>query len=154
MVEFSTVDLGRQYPGKIDDFARARNSFLENLPDNHYVLFVDSDEEAPLMLLDHIKRLEPEHPYYWVRRIELSNDNYFAGCNPNFKPALVSSRVRFTNRIHEKIVPKNPHGIIQIPIIHNHRGTRQYDGISRLRAGRLGHYWQGAKKMVEVARGR
>lgn len=141
------VDLRRDYPGHISDFADARNTFLKNLPDQEYVLFVDSDEEAPKMLLDYLEGLKPQFPYYWVRRVELVNNRYVPVFNPNFNGKLCSNKVRFVGRIHEIIVPREPHGVIDIPIIHNHTGQASYSGgaQSRLKLGLL--------KVREVVRG-
>jgi len=46
-LKFRIIDLGRDYPGHITDFADARNSFVKDLRDDEYLLFVDKDEEAP-----------------------------------------------------------------------------------------------------------
>ena len=46
-LKFRVIDLGRDYPGHITDFADARNSFVKDLRDDEYLLFVDKDEEAP-----------------------------------------------------------------------------------------------------------
>jgi hypothetical protein len=81
-LKFTIVDLGRDYPGNISDFAEARNSFVKNLLYEEYESFVDSDEEAPKMLLDYIGRLKPQFPYYWVRRIELANNKYVPSSQP------------------------------------------------------------------------
>lgn len=146
-MKFTVVDLRRDYPGHISDFADARNTFLKNLPDQEYVLFVDSDEEAPKMLLDYLEGLKPQFPYYWVRRVELVNNRYVPVFNPNFNGKLCSNKVRFVGRIHEIIVPREPHGVIDIPIIHNHTGQASYSGgaQSRLKLGLL--------KVREVVRG-
>ena len=127
-MKFRVIDLGRDYPGHITDFADARNSFVKDLPDDEYLLFVDSDEEAPKMLLDYIGRLKPQFPYYWVRRIELVNNKYVPVFNPNYNGKLCSNRVRFIGRVHEMIIPREPHGVIDIPIIHNHTDPASYTG--------------------------
>ena len=146
-LKFTVVDLGRDYPGRISDFADARNSFIKNLPDREYVLFVDSDEEAPKMLLDYVGTLKPQFPYYWVRRIELVNNKYVPVFNPNYNGKLCSNKVRFIGRVHEIITPREPHGVIDIPIIHNHSGPASYSGgaQSMLKLGLL--------KVREVVRG-
>ncbi|HZY47658.1 MAG TPA: hypothetical protein VFE96_07675 [Candidatus Bathyarchaeia archaeon] len=99
------------------------------------ILFVDSDEEAPKMLLDYVGRLRPQFPYYWVRRVGLVNNKYVPISNPNFNGKLCSNRVRFIGRVNEIIVPREPHGVINIPIIHRHAGPAPYSsgGQSRLR---------------------
>jgi hypothetical protein len=38
----------QDYPGRIT----ARNSFVKDLPDEKYLMFVNSDKEAPKMLLN------------------------------------------------------------------------------------------------------
>ena len=146
-MKFRVIDLGRDYPGHITDFADARNSFVKDLLDDEYLLFVDSDEEAPKMLLDYIGRLKPQFPYYWVRRIELVNNKYVPVFNPNYNGKLCSNRVRFIGKVHEMIIPREPHGVIDIPIIHNHTGQASYTGgaQSGLKLGLL--------KVREVVRG-
>jgi len=146
-LKFRVIDLGRDYPGHITDFADARNSFVKDLLDDEYLLFVDSDEEAPKMLLDYIGKLKPQFPYYWVRRIELVNNKYVPVFNPNYNGRLCSNRVRFIGRVHEMIIPREPHGVIDIPIIHNHTGPASYRGgaQSGLKLGLL--------KVREVVRG-
>jgi hypothetical protein len=146
-LKFTVVDLGRDYPGRISDFADARNSFIKDLPNGEYVLFVDSDEEAPKMLLDYIGSLTPQFPYYWVRRIELVNNKYVPVFNPNYNGKLCSNKIRFIGRVHEMITPREPHGVIDIPIIHNHSGPASYSGSaqSMIKLGLL--------KVREVVRG-
>ena len=148
-MEYRIVNLGTDYPGGIEDFAEARNSFLHD----GWVLFIDHDEEAPQQLLRVLDQLDPKEPYYWVRRVNLLNGRYVPGWNPDFKPALVSSRVRFFGRVHERVKPKNPHGLIDIPIIHNHNGPQAYRNYwyQDLPFYRL---WLASKKVMEVARGR
>ena len=152
MVEFQVLDLGRDYHGKITDFASARNHLLLNAA-TEWVLFVDSDEEAPQMLLEYVKRLKPQYPYYWVRRANLFDGIWQPLWNPEFAPRLVSKKVRFHGRVHERVVPKNPHGIIDIPLIHNHHGPSTYQETLR---HKLPFYRLilTAKKVSEVARGR
>lgn len=144
------MKLGKDYEGKIDDFAKARNSFLLFYD---WVLFVDDDEEASDMLLSYIDRLTPSFPYYWIRRINLNNGRYREGWNPDFAPRLVSSKVRFEGRVHEKVTPKDPHGIIDFPIIHNHIGRSSYRNYwyQDLPPYRV---WIGVKKAIEVVRDR
>ena len=148
-MEYRIVDLGKDYPGRIDDFAKARNSFLHD----GWVLFIDSDEEVPRGLLRVLDQLDPKEPYYWIRRVNLYKGRYVPGWNPDFKPALVSSRVSFFGRIHERVTPKDPHGTIDIPLIHNHNGPWAYRNYwyQNLPFYRL---WLASKKIVEVARGR
>lgn len=150
-MDYHIIDLGQDYPGKIDDFARARNSFLGN----GWVLFLDSDEEAPQKLLSYLDGLDPKDtPYYWIRRVNLYRGRYMPAWNPDFKAALVSNRVRFRGRVHERVNPKSPHGLIDIPIIHNHNGVdgnyrnKWYQDLPFYRV------WLASKKVVEVARGR
>lgn len=150
-MDFETVDLGRDYPGRIDDFAKARNYFLERYD---WVLFLAEDEEASKMLLDYIRRLNPHYPYYWIRRLNLMRGRYVPAWNPEYSPQLVSSKVKFYGRVHEHVKPRKPHGTIDFPIIHNQPNT---DASYR-------NYWYqntawyqwylGAKKVVEVVRGR
>ena len=149
-VLFKIVRLGTDYPGKIDDFSSARNSFLET---NEWVLFVDDDEEPTEMLLNRINELQPKFPYYWIRRINLHNGRYREAWNPDFAPRLVSNRVRFIGRVHEKVVPKDPHGIIDFPLIHNHLGSFEYKNYwyQDLPVYRV---WIGIKKALEVVRDR
>jgi hypothetical protein len=142
--------LGRDFPDKITDFAEARNSFLEN---NDWVLFLDSDEEVTPSFKSFLDQLEPSQPYYWVRRVNLYNGHYRPSWNPDFKPALVSSKIRFVGSPHERVTPKNPHGLIDIPIIHNHTGSDSYKN-SWPKDTRPWQLWLGMKKAVEVARGR
>ena len=144
------MNLGTDYPGKIEYFADARNSFLSK---HEWVLFVDNDEEASEMLLKYLSQLEPNYPYYWIRRIKLHNGRYREAFNPDFAPRLVSNRVKFVGRVHEKVVPKDPHGIIDLPIIHNHLGSFSYKNYwyQDLPGYRV---WLGVKKAIEVIRDR
>jgi hypothetical protein len=144
------VRLGSDYPGKIDDFAKARNSFLS---ENQWVLFIDDDEEASQMLLRSISQMEPKFPYYWIRRVNLHNGRYREAWNPDFAPRLVSNRVKFVGRVHEKITPRNPHGIIDLPIIHNHLGPSTYKNYWYQDLP-LYRVWTGVKKAIEVVRDR
>jgi hypothetical protein len=142
--------LGTDYDGKIEDFAAARNYFLSKY---EWVLFIDSDEEASQMLLNYLSQLEPKFPYYWIRRIVLHNGRYREAWNPDFAPRLVSNRVNFVGRVHEKVTPKDPHGIIDLPIIHNHvsRSTYKSYWYQELPVYRV---WMGIKKAIEVVRDR
>ena len=142
--------LGRDYKGKISSFAEARNYFLSKYD---WVLFVDNDEEASAMLINYLHSLEPKYPSYWIRRINLWNGRYNALLNPEYSARLVSSRVRYVGAVHERVVPKDPHGIIDFPIIHNHIGSSSYRNYwyQNLPVYR---FWLGAKKMMEVVRGR
>ncbi len=150
-MKYKVVCLGRDYEGRFTDFSEAKNSFIENLPDNEYVLFVDSDEEAPQILLRYLDRLKPLYPYYWVRKVELHNNRYIPQFNPHFDSRLISNRVRFFGRVNERAKPKNPHGVIDIPIVHNHIGPQKWTGHSYQYLPYY-RYWMGIKKMVEVVR--
>jgi hypothetical protein len=101
------------------------------------------------MLSNYLSQLEPRFPYYWIRRFNLYNGRYRAGWNPDFAPRLVSSRVRVVGRVHEKVSPKDPHGTIDFPIIHNHVGAITYKNFwyQELPVYRLG---LGIKKAIEV----
>lgn len=120
---------------------------------HEWVLFVDDDEEACDMLLDYLNQVDPKFPYYWIRRINLANGRYRALWNPEYSPRLVSNRVKFVGDVHERVVPKEPHGIIDFPIIHNHRGGFAYRNYwyQDLPMYRL---WLGVKKAIEVVRDR
>ncbi len=144
------MNLGKDYQGKIDDFAAARNYFLSK---HDWVLFVDDDEEASGMLLKYITDLTPEYPYYWIRRVNLHDGKYREAWNPDFAPRLVSSKVKFVGRVHERIVPRDPHGIIDFPIIHNHRGPYAYKNYW-YQDHPLYRVWLGVKKGIEVIRDR
>jgi hypothetical protein len=150
-LEYKIVKIGRDYDAKIDDFAEARNSFLSRYD---WVLFVDDDEEASDMLLSYLDQLIPSFPYYWIRRINLHDGRYRGAWNPDFAPRLVSNKVRFEGRVHERIVPKDPHGIIDFPIIHNHIG--RFDTYKNYWYQDLPLYrvWIAVKKAIEVIRDR
>ena len=122
-MKFRIVDLGRDFPGKITDFAKARNTFLEGLLDNEYVLFVEPDEEVPKMLLDYIASLKPQYPYYNIRRINLLDNRFVPLWNPGFVAKLCSNKVRFVRGVHEIAMPRTPCGWIDIPTIHNQLST-------------------------------
>ncbi|OLD02416.1 MAG: hypothetical protein AUJ07_08770 [Crenarchaeota archaeon 13_1_40CM_3_53_5] len=116
-------------------------------------MFIDDDEEAPKMLFDYLKGMKPRYPYYWIRRVNLWNGRYVPVLNPDYEPRLVSSSVRFHGWVHERVVPRKPHGWIDIPIIHNHVGPPQYRyfWFQDLPVYR---FWLASKKLIEVARGR
>jgi len=149
-VKFGVVRLGTDYPGKIEDFASARNSFLSKY---EWVLFIDNDEEASDMLLNYLGHLEPNYPYYWIRRINLHNGRYREAWNPDFAPRLVSNRVKFVGRVHERITPKDPHGIIDFPILHNHVGPSTYKNYW-YQDHPIYRVWMAIKKGMEVIRDR
>jgi len=117
------------------------------------VFFIDNDEEASGMLLNYLDKLEPKYPYYWIRRLNLWNGRYRALWNPEYSARLVSNKVKYVGDIHERIVPKDPHGIIDFPIIHNHIGPSSYRNYwyQNLPVYRV---WLGVKKMMEVVRDR
>jgi hypothetical protein len=144
------VNLKTDLKGNIDDFAAARNYFLSKY---QWVLFVDNDEEACDMLLNYLDELVPRFPYYWVRRFNLWNGRYRGLWNPDFAPRLVSNKVKFAGRVHEHVVPKEPHGIIDFPIIHNHQGPSTYKNYW-YQDHPMYLMWMGVKKAIEVARGR
>lgn len=143
---YQVVDLGRDFKGRISDFAEARNSFLRMLPDNHYVLYKDSDVEAPQMLLDYISLLDPKFPWYDVRQVNLIDDRYQPLQNPFYTGVLVSNTCRWKGKVHEKVYPRDPHGRIDIPLIHNHKGPTLYNGGSPPRV------LLAAKKLWEITR--
>jgi hypothetical protein len=105
------------------------------------------------MLLDYLDRLQPRYPYYWIRRLNLWNGKYRAAWNPEYVARLVSNQVRFVGRVHETVVPKHPHGVIDFPLIHNHIGPSGYKNYwyQNLPVYR---FWLGVKKAVEVMRDR
>ena len=151
---FHTVSLGRDYPGKITDFAEARNSFLENLPDNEWVLFLDDDCEAPRMLLDRLSRFQPpkDARYYSIRTVNLTNGSYNPAHNPFFWRCLVSNKARFYGRLHER-VKGSPTGLIDIPVIHNHIAGTTYQGTpfwQRNKTMPLWNLWLSGKKVKDV----
>jgi len=142
--------LGRDYNGKITSFADARNYFVSKYD---WVFFLDNDEEASDMLVNYLDELEPRYPYYWIRRLNLWNGRYHALLNPEYSARLVSNKVKYVGGIHERVVPKDPHGIIDFPIIHNHIGQSNYSNYwyQKLPVYRV---WLGVKKMMEVVRDR
>jgi hypothetical protein len=121
---YHVVDLGRDYHGKIYDFADARNSFLDHLPDNEYVLYKDSDVEITKMLERHLQWLQPKFPWYDIRQINYANGRFMQLGNPFFTGVLASNKVRWRskNGVKERLYPRNPHGVIDLPLIHNHIG--------------------------------
>lgn len=127
-MKFKIVDLGRDWKGPqpIPNLSEARNTFLSGLKDDEYVLFIDSDEEAPKILLDYISRLKPQYPYYAIRRMELQNNRFIPRFNPFFKGCLLSNKVKYAGHPHELVYPRKPVGWIDIPIIHNHIGKSSY----------------------------
>src|SRR6267143_955479 len=149
-MQYKTISLGKDYAGKIENFAEARNYFLSKYD---WVLFLDDDEEASGMLLDYLSRLEPRFPYYWIRRTNLHNGRYRSIWNPELATRLVSNKVRYVGRVHERVVPQDPHGVIDFPIIHNHLGPSTYKNywFQDLPVYR---FWLGAKKAIEVVRDR
>jgi hypothetical protein len=149
-IEFKIVRLGTDYHGRIDDFSIARNSFLSS---NEWVLFIDNDEEPTQMLLTYLNQLEPTFPYYWIRRINLHNGRYREAWNPDYAPRLLSNRVKFVGRVHEKVVPKDPHGIIDFPIIHNHLGEFGYEN-HWYQDHPLYILWTAVKKALQVIKDR
>src|SRR6266849_5479882 len=104
-LNYKIISLGRDYPGKITDFAEARNSFLEKLPDDQWILFIDDDAEASKMLLSFLDHFKPPRNacYYSIRTINLVNNQYQPLFNPFFWRVLVSNKARYTGKIHEKI---------------------------------------------------
>ena len=116
----------RDLPYKILSFAEERNKVLDSLEDQEYVLWKSEDEELTSMLLQYIERLPPQQPYYAIRRINLYDGKYKEAANPDYSPHLVSNRVRYSGAVHEQVQPRNPHGRIDFPIIHNHVGMWKY----------------------------
>ena len=158
-MKYQTIRLGRDYPGKIENFAEARNSFLERKsvedPLLKWVLFLDDDEEVTQGFLNYLTMLPPPSVhYFWVRRVNLYRGRYMPAWNPDYKAALVSNRTRFIGRVHERIPRSEPHGVIDLPIIHNHNGQ---DGRYRnywYQDLPLYRLWLATKKIIEVGRGR
>ena len=112
---------------KIDDFSKVRNSFIETLNDEEYVLFIDSDEEAPKILLDMCRRIPYTGiPYFRVRRVNLRDWKWYASGNPGYNDRFVSNKVRFYGKVHESVRPRRPYAVIDAPIIHNHVGQWRY----------------------------
>ena len=152
-MNFQIVSLGRDYNGKITDFAEARNSFLKDLRDGEWILFLDDDSEAPQMLLERLRNFQPPENarYYSIRTVNLADDRYNPLHNPFFWRVLVSNKVRYTGRLHERIKGE-PSGLIDIPIIHNHR-SQNYQGNSfwnRNMHRPLWNFWLGGKKLKDI----
>ena len=147
-MKYKIVDLGWDYAGKIDDFAKARNFFLLDLPDDEYVLYLDSDVEASDLLLEHVRQLRPEYPWYDIRQINYLNGHYQQLGNPFFTGVLASNRVRWRskNGVKEKLYPRNPHGRIDLPLIHNHVGPTTHWEVNPPRP------ILAAKKIYEIVR--
>ena len=147
-MDFEIVDLGRDYPGKISDFAEARNSFLDKLEDGQYILYKDTDVEAPNMLLQHILKLPGIYPWYDIRQINLVNGHFSQVGNPFFTGVLASNRVRWRaiNGVKEKLFPREPHVRIDIPLIHNHVGPTTHWEVAPPRP------LLAAKKVYEILR--
>src|SRR5262249_3993285 len=105
------------------------------------------------MLLRYAEHLEPRYPYYWVRRLNLLNGTYQPVWNPEYSGRLVSNKVRYAGAVHERVVPRDPHGIIDFPIIHNHIGASTYANFwyQNLPVYRI---FLAGKKAMEVVRGR
>lgn len=123
------IDIGKEMgQQKIDDFSVVRNRFIETLNDEDYVLFIDSDEEAPRLLLEMCKKVAyTGTPYYKIRRVNLRDWRWSALGNPNFSDRLVSNKVRFHGKVHEAVRPRRPFGVIHTPILHNHTGAARYE---------------------------
>ena len=129
MVRFSVIDIGKEVGSKkIEDFSTVRNSFVETLNDEEYILFIDSDEEAPKLLLEMCRKIVySEIPYFRVRRVNLRDWRWYSLGNPDFSDRLVSNKVRFHGKVHEAVRPRRPFGVIHTPIIHNHLGPDRYE---------------------------
>ena len=147
-LQYSIVRLGRDYEGRITDFAEARNSFIEKLKDGEYILFLDDDVEASKLLLDYLDKLEPKYDWYDVRQINLRNNKYSPLENPFFTGILTNNKARYRGRVHERLYPQWPHGYIDLPVIHNHVGAEKY--VQKHPIG-----WRPlllVKKLIEIAR--
>jgi len=154
-MNFRIISLGRDYPGKITDFAEARNSFLEQLPDDEWILFLDDDVEAPLMLLNRLHRFQPpaNARYYSIRTINLTDDRYNPAHNPFFWRCLVSNKARYFGKVHERIKGQ-PDGLFDIPVIHNHNTGPTYSHDNpfwtRNMNNKLWNLWLSGKKVKDV----
>ena len=154
-MKYKIVSLGRDYPGKITDFAEARNSFIRELKDDEWILFLDDDAEAPQMLLDRLKSFQPPKNarYYSIRTINLTNGMYAPEQNPFFWRVLVSNKVHYFGRLHESIKGQ-PSGLIDIPIIHNQSYQEKKYGFGtfwqRNKGRRLWTLWLAGKKVKDV----
>lgn len=151
-MKYRVIDLARDYPSRITDWAKARNSFLDQLGPQDWILWKAEDEELTFSLTQYLSQLKPEYPYYAIRRINLIHGKYQEWANPDLSPQLVSNRVRYVGRVHEHPVPRKPYGVIDYPIIHNQNGIRPYDsGWKATTAYRPFHAF---KKGLDVIRGR
>ncbi len=128
MVRFTVIDIGKEMGSKkIDDFSLVRNGFIDSLNDEEYILFIDSDEEAPKLLLEQCEAIRYSGiPYFRVRRVNLRDWKWSAGGNPGRVDRLVSNKVRFHGKVHETVRPRTPFAVIDTPIIHNHVGPWRY----------------------------
>jgi len=153
-MNFRIVSLGRDYPGKIEDFAEARNSFIEQLGEDEWILFLDDDAEAPEMLLEKLRRFQPPKSarYYSIRVVNLTDGLYNPAYNPFFWRILVSNKVRYFGRLHESI-KGSPSGLIDIPVIHNHISGQTYQDLpiwKRNKTRPLWNFWLGGKKVKDL----
>ena len=151
-MDFKIVNLGKDYDGKIHDFGKIRNMFIEQLEENEWILWKSDDEEIPLGLIKIIETLNPTFPYYAIRRINLINGKYSSWGNPELYPGLVSNKVRYVGRLHEHINPRKPYGVIDYPIIHSVNGPRKYS--SGWKETKLYRPVMAIKKSIEIMRGR
>ena len=128
-MKYRVINLEYDYRGVIFDFSLARNSFLETLPDDEYILWYSKDEEITIHLLQYLKNFLGTLPYYAIRRINLSIEGeYLEWANPEYSPHLVSNKVRYVGKIHEHLEPRKPYGIIGYPIIHyTGYGSKSYN---------------------------
>ena len=80
------------------------------------------------MLLRHIRGMLGIFPWYDIRQINLVNGRYQQVGNPFFTGVLASNRVRWRsiNGVKERLYPREPHGRIDIPLIHNHEGPTKH----------------------------
>jgi len=151
-LKYRIVDLAWDYPGRITDWSKARNHFLDELGPGEWILWKAQDEELTLGLIKHLAGLNPTYPYYAIRRINLVHGRFQEWANPDFSPQLVSNRVRYVGRVHEHLVPRKPYGIIDYPIIHDQNGGRPYNsGWKATMAYRPVHAF---KKALDVMKGR
>lgn len=159
-MNFQIVTLGRDYHGKITDFAAARNSFIEQLADDEWILFVDDDSEVPNMLLNRLRTFNPpsDARYYSIRCVNLTFDRYNPAHNPFFWRCLVSNKVRYYGGIHERIKGQ-PSGLIDIPLIHNHTARHSEGYAAHAKEGKfwtrsmsppLWNMWLAGKKVKDV----
>ena len=125
-LKYETYNLGHDWPGKIHDFSKVRNLFLEH-SDTGWIFWQSDDEEPSRLLLKYIEGLNPTYPYYGIRRINLRNGRYIQAENPDFSPHLVSDKVRYVGKLHEHVEPRRPCGYIDYPIIHNQANGDSYN---------------------------